>query len=166
MTSGHVAYFPPHLPYIMTCRLLFPTWLLPTMTLAIICRNGSEPFERTLLTVLIACQYHPSLSSLHSLHFPPFSFIYLLPPSFSFIHLPLFAFINRLPSFIFIHLHSNSFISSYFNLHSPSSTSSTPISVDPPSSTWSTVISLHKPSSHTALKFWYCGATQTPRVLL
>ena len=161
ITSGHVAYFPAHFPYIMTCRLLFPTWLLPTMTLAIICRSGCEPFERTLLTVLTARLYHPSLSSLHSLHFPPFSFIYLLPPSFSFIHLPLFAFINHLPSFIFIHLHSNSFISSYFHLHSPSSTSfnssslhprssspislllpSISISVDPPSSTWSTFISL------------------------
>ena len=125
ITSGHVAYFPAHFPYIMTCRLLFPTWLLPTMTLAIICRNGSEPFEKTLLTVLTACLYHPSLFILHSLHFPPFSFIYLLPPSFSFIHLSLFAFINlHSPSFIFIHLHSNSFISSYFHLHSPSSTSS------------------------------------------
>ena len=161
ITSGHVAYFPAHFPYIMTCRLLFPTWLLPTMTLAIICRSGCDPFERTLLTVLTARLYHPSLSSLHSLHFPPFSFIYLLPPSFSFIHLPLFAFINHLPSFIFIHLHSNSFISSYFHLHSPSSTSfnssslhprssspislllpSISISVDPPSSTWSTFISL------------------------
>ena len=104
---------------IMTCRLLFPTWRLPTMALAIICRNGSEPFERTLLTVLTACLYHPSLSSLHSLHFPPFSFIYLLPPSFSFIHLSLFAFINlHSPSFIFIHLHSNSFNFIYLHSHS------------------------------------------------
>ena len=106
---------------IMTCQLQFPTWLLPTMALAIICRNGSEPFERTLLTVLTACQYHPSLSSLHSLHFHPFSFIYLLPPpppSFSFIHLSLFAFINlHSPSFIFIHLHSNSFNFIYLHSH-------------------------------------------------
>ena len=135
---------------------------MASSNIAIICRNGSEPFERTLLTVLTKCLYHPSLSSRHSLHFPPFSFIYLLPPSFSFIHLPLFAFINHLRSFIFIHLHSNSFISSYFHLHSPSSTSSTSsslhprssdpislllpsisISVDPPSSTRSTFISLH-----------------------
>ena len=102
--------FPAHFPYILTCRLLFPTWLLPTMTLAIICRNVSEPFERTLLTVLTACLYHPSLSSLHSLHFPSFSFSYLLPPSFSSIQLSLFAFINlHSPSFIFIHLRLPSF---------------------------------------------------------
>ena len=105
--------------HIMTCRRLFPTWLLPTMALAIICRNRSEPFERALLTVLTACLYHPSLSSLHSLHFHPFSFIYLLPPSFSFIHLSLFAFINlHSPSFIFIHLHSNSFNFIYLHSHS------------------------------------------------
>ena len=105
----------------MTCRLLFPTWLLPTMTLAIICRSCSEPFERTLLTVLTACLYHPSSSIVHSLHFPPFSFIYLFPPSFSsysfhfllsltFIHLHLFSFNFILihsfhPTFTFIHLH-------------------------------------------------------------
>ena len=111
--------FPAHFPYILTCRLLFPTWLLPTRTLAIICRNISEPFERTLLTVLTACLYHPSLSSLHSLHFPSFSFSYLLPPSFSSIQLSLFAFINlHSPSFIFIHLHSNSFTFVYLHSHS------------------------------------------------
>ena len=110
---------------IMTCQLQFPTWLLPTMALAIICRNGSEPFERTLLTVLTACQYHPSLSSLHSLHFHPFSFIYLLPPppphfpsytfhfslSLTFIRLHLFSFTFILihsTSFTFIHTHSTS----------------------------------------------------------
>ena len=84
----------PHGPFscsfpIMTFRLLFPTWLLPTMTLAIICRNGSEPFARTLLTMLTACLYHPSSSILHSLHFalafihghlPPLAFFYLLFP--------------------------------------------------------------------------------------
>ena len=117
MTSSHVAYFPPHLPYIMTCRLLFPTWLLPTMTLAIICRNGSEPFERTLLTVLIACQYHPSLSSLHSLHFPPFSFIYLLPPSYTF-HFSLSLIIClHLFSFTFILIHSFHPTSTFIHLH-------------------------------------------------
>ena len=116
-------------------------------------KNTANRADRESISSIFVQSTFPSLSS--------FSFIYLLPPSFSFIHLPLFAFINHLPSFIFIHLHSNSFISSYFHLHSPSSTSfnssslhprssspislllpSISISVDPPSSTWSTFISL------------------------
>ena len=112
----------------MTCRLLFPTWLLPTMTLATICRNGSEPFERTL-TVLTACLYHLSSSILHSFtflfslsftffhpHFPSYTFHFSI--SVTFIHLYLFSFTFILihsPSFTFIHTHFTSFI-----LHKPS----------------------------------------------
>ena len=110
ITSGYVAYFPltSHI-YWLTCRLLFPAWLLPKITLAIICRNGSEHFQRTLLTVLTACLYHSSLFSLHSLHFPPLSFISLLPPSFSPIHLFALLTFIRLHLFSFILIHSPSF---------------------------------------------------------
>jgi len=136
----------PHGPFprsfpIMTCRLLFPTWLLPTMTLAIICRNGPEPFERTLLTVLTVCLYHPSSSILHSLHFPPFSFIYLLLPSFSsytfhFLLSLTFILIHS-TSFNFTHTHCMSLTfnsSTYIGL--PNLPSSSPISLLPPSFTF------------------------------
>ena len=184
ITSCHVAYFPAHFPYIMTCRLLFPTLLLPTMTLAIICRNGSEPFKRILLTVLTACLYHPSSSILHSLYFPPFSFISLLPPSFSTIHLSLFAFILHSPSFLLIHLHSNSWCT-FVHLHShsafyvidfqfislhrlPDLLSSSPISLLPLSFTFTYPISLHSPStplvfihSHHSFAFFHLPPTST-----
>ena len=107
---------------IMTCRLLFPTWRLPTMALAIICRNGSEPFERTLLTVLTGCLYHLSSSILNSStfffslsftffhpHFPSYTFHFSI--SLTFFHLYLFSFTFILihsPSFTFIHTHSTS----------------------------------------------------------
>ena len=97
---------------IMTCTLLFPTWLLPTMALAIICRNGSEPFERTLLTVLTVCLYHLSSSILNSS-----TFFFSL--SFTFFHLSLFDFINLLsPLFVFIYLYTNSFTFIYLHSHS------------------------------------------------
>ena len=110
----------------MTCRLLFPTWLLPTMTLAINCRNGSEPFKRTVLTVLTAClsssifvhSPFPSLSYF-IFHLPSSTLIFLHLFSFSFIHLSLSAFINlHSPSFIFINYNSDSF--TFICLHSHS----------------------------------------------
>ena len=100
-----------------------------------------EPFERTLLTVLTMCLYHPSSSILHSLHFPPFSFIYLLLPSFSSctFHFSLsltFILINS-TSFKFIHTHCMSLTfnsSTYIGL--PDLPSSSPISLLPPSFTF------------------------------
>ena len=103
----------------MTCRLLFPTWLL----------NSSDDTSYYLQEWLWAFWKNTnradpvSISSifLHSpfLHLPLFSFIYLLPPSFSFIHLSLFDFVNlHSPLFIFIHLYTNSFNFIYLHSHS------------------------------------------------
>ena len=108
----------------------------------------------------------------HFLHFPLFSFIYLLPPSFSSVHLHSlslifihlhsnsFTFIHTHPSsLIFIYLHRPSIPFALFHLYLPSSSS---ISLHSPSSTpillhslaffylhtlTSTTISLHLPSS-------------------
>ena len=98
------------------------------VTLATICRNGSEPFERTLLTVLTACLYHLSSSILHSFTFLfSLSFTFFHPPfpsctfhfwiSLTFIHLYLFSFTFILihsPSFTFIHTHFGS-LAFYFS---------------------------------------------------
>ena len=123
---------------IMTCRLLFPTWRLPTMALAIICRNGSEPFERTLLTVLTGCLYHLSSSILNSStfffslsftffhpHFPSYTFHFLLSLTFIRLHLFSFTFILiHSTSFTFIHTHSTS---STFNSSPSPSLSRAPV---------------------------------------
>ena len=90
------------------------------------CRNGSEPFKRTVLTVLTAClsssifvhSPFPSLSYF-IFHLPSSTLIFLHLFSFSFIHLSLFAFINlHSPSFIFINYNSDSF--TFICLHSHS----------------------------------------------
>ena len=133
-------------------------FLIPTMTLATICRNGSKPFERTL-TVLTACLYHLSSSILHSFtflfslsftffhsHFPSYTFHFSI--SLTFIHLYLFSFTFILicsTSFTFIHTHFGSltfYLSPYIGL--PDLPSFTSISLHPLSSTF---ISLLFPSS-------------------
>ena len=128
---------------IMTCTLLFPTWLLNSnddTSYYLQEYNGSEPFEITLLTVLTACLYHLSSSILHSVtflfslsftffhpHFPSYTFHFWI--SLTFIHLYLFSFTFILihsPSFTFIHTHSTSltfYLSLYIGLPDlPSST--------------------------------------------
>ena len=117
-----MAHFPAHFPKWLADFYFQHSFLIPTMTLATICRNGSEPFERTLLTVLTACLYHLSSSILHSFtflfslsftffhpHFRSYTFHFSI--SLTFIHLYLFSFtfiLIRSTSFTFIHTHFGS----------------------------------------------------------
>ena len=86
-------------------------FLIPTMTLATICRNGSEPFEKTL-TVLTACLYHLSSSILHS-----FTFLFSLSFTFFQPHFPSYTFHFSI-SLTFIHLYTNLFNFIYLHSHS------------------------------------------------